>query len=417
MQTTDVIVIGAGQAGLAVSHCLARRGIDHVVLERGRVAERWRSERWDSAKLLTPNWQSRLPGYAYDGPEPDGFMSMPEVVAFFERYAAITPAPIQSHTRVSSVAADPFGYRVRTDRGELRARNVVLATGHCDRPARPAWARTLDRRVHQLAPTTYRNPAALPEGGVLVVGASSSGVQIADELARAGRAVTLAVGRHTRLPRRYRGADILWWLDRIGAFDETVTEVHDRSAALAQPSLQLVGSEPPRDLDLGTLLRAGVRLCGRALGASGPHVAFEDDLSCTVQAADAKLDRLLQRIDLHARALAVQDAPAAAEPSTPIDLSAARAAASIDLSAERISSIVWATGFRRDYGFLELPVLDARDEIIHVRGVTPAAGLYVIGLRLLYTRKSSFIDGAALDAEYIAGHIGARLGIRASAAA
>jgi putative flavoprotein involved in K+ transport len=415
MQTTDVVVIGAGQAGLAISHCLGQRGIDHVVLERGRIAERWRSERWDSLRLLTPNWQSRLPGYAYSGPDPDGFMPSAEVVSFFERYAAISAAPVQSNTCVSSVAADAAGYRVLTDHGELRARNVVVAIGHCDRPTRPAWARALDRRVLQLAPTQYRNPGALPDGGVLVVGASSSGAQIADELSRAGRAVTLAVGRHTRLPRRYRGADIMWWLDRIGSFDETLAEMPDPVAALAQPSMQLVGSQPPRDLDLGTLLRAGVRLCGRALHASGTRVAFEDDLACTVTASDAKLQRLLRRMDDYARRL--PDAPDAIDPPAPIDLRAARACASIDLADERIASVVWATGFARDYHFLKLPVLDARGEIVHARGVTPAAGLYVIGLRLLHTRKSNFIDGVGSDAEYIARHIAARLGVRESAAA
>jgi putative flavoprotein involved in K+ transport len=417
MQSTDVIVIGAGQAGLATSHCLSQRGIDHVVLERGRVAERWRSERWDSLELLTPNWQSRLPGHVYTGPHPEGFMSMPEVVHFLARYAARSAAPVQSHTRVSRVEALGSGYRVSTDRGEFRASQVVLATGFCDLPARPRAAHELWRGLHQLAPSAYRNPAALAPGGVLVVGASASGVQIADELAASGRQVTLAVGRHTRLPRRYRGADIMCWLERIGSLDETISEVRDSVASRNQPSLQLVGSDPPRDLDLSTLAQRGVRICGRFADVAGTRVWFADDLASSVHAADRKLLRLLQRIDRYVAASPALDSTEPARQPTPIDVSAMRSTRSLDLAAEGMTTVIWATGFRRDYSWLRVPVLDASEEIIHARGVTPAAGLYAMGLRFQHTRKSSFIDGVAKDAEYVARQIAARLGMRESDAA
>jgi putative flavoprotein involved in K+ transport len=415
VQRSDVIIIGAGQAGLAMSHQLSQRGIDHVILDRGRIAERWRSERWHSLKLLTPNRLSRLPGHAYDGPQPDGFMSRLEVVEFLERYAARSGAPIEEHTRVQRMEAHGVGYRVATDRGEFSAAHVVLATGYCDLPAQPKAANAL--RVHQLTANTYREPSALAPGAVLVVGAAASGVQIADELARSGRSVTLAVGRHTRLPRRYRGTDIMNWLDRIGALDETTEDVRDVAASRDQPSLQLVGSEPPRDLDLSTLARRGVRICGRVADASSTRVWFADNLAHSLRSADAKLQRLLQRIDTYVSANPALGAIKAQLHPQPIDPSAMRSSAVLDLTAEGISNVIWATGFRRDYRWLHVPVLDARGELIHTRGITPAEGLYALGLRFQYTRKSSFIDGVGADADYIARHIAARLGMRESVAA
>jgi putative flavoprotein involved in K+ transport len=417
VQHSDVIVIGAGQAGLAMSHQLGQRGIDHVVLERGRIAERWRSERWPALQLLTPNWQSRLPGYAYSGPQPDGFMTITELVHVLERYAAHSSAPVQSQTRVRSVEPHAGGYRVRSDRGDFTAAHVVIATGYCDVPARPDIARSLRGDVQQLAPNAYRTASALPPGGVLVVGGSASGVQIADDLARSGRSVTLAVGRHTRLPRRYRGADIMAWLDRIGSLNETIEDVRDPRASRAQPSLQLVGSDPARDLDLATLAQRGVRICGRLNGVSGARVQLADDLSRSVHAADAKLRRLLSRIDDYIAATpALSDSEPQPHPA-PIDVAALRSTHELDLAAEGISTLIWATGFRRDYRWLQVPVFDADGELIHARGVTPSEGLYALGLRFQHTRKSSFIDGVGADAEYIARQIAARLGMRESVAA
>jgi putative flavoprotein involved in K+ transport len=411
MFSTDVCVIGAGQAGLATSHHLSLRGIDHVVLDRGDVGERWRSERSESLSLLTPNWQSRLPGHVYSGPKPDGFMSMPEVIALLEGYAIRNAAPIWRHTRVLRVESHAAGYRVSTDRGEIVASNVVIATGFTDVPARPRDAQRLSPRLHQLAPRMYRNPASLPAGGVLVVGASASGAQIADELARAGRDVTLAVGRHTRLPRRYRGADIMWWFERLGVWDETAESLPDPAASRAQPSMQLIGSEPARDLDLRTLLGRGVRLTGRLRDVDLERVKFAPDLASSMQRADRKLERLLSRID---------DAAPSGKPferPEPIAAMCPPAIETLDLATERISTVIWATGYRRDYSWLRVPVLGADRELVHERGITPAAGIYAVGLRFQHTRKSNFIDGVGADAEYVVRDIAERLGVRASVAA
>ena len=394
MQHTDAIIIGAGQAGLAMSQCLGRRGIDHVVLDRGRVAERWRSERWDSLRLLTPNWMSRLPGWSYRGPDPDGYMTMPEVVRFLEGYARAGSAPVETGVTVRSVERTANGYRIETDRGTRTARVVVVTTGHCDVPVVPTIARHFPGDLVQITPSRYRNPDSLPDGGVLVVGASATGVQLAEELHRSGRPVTLSVGRHTRLPRLYRGNDIMWWMDRIGVLDERADRARDLSRARAQPSLQLVGHPDRRTIDLAALREQGVRIVGRTAGADGQRVHLHDDLAETTAAAQATMERLLARIDAAAGGSPV------AEASRPIALPPSPAV--LDMAAEGIRSVVWATGFRRDYGWLKVPVLDASGEIVHHGGVTPSPGLYVLGLRFLRRRKSNFIDGVGADAEELA---------------
>ncbi|HEY0836895.1 MAG TPA: NAD(P)-binding domain-containing protein [Azospirillum sp.] len=399
MQHSDAVIIGAGQAGLAMSHCLGRQGIDHVVLDRGRVGERWRSERWDSLRLLTPNWMSRLPGWSYRGADPDGYMTMPEVVRYLEDYARSSAAPVETGTVVRAVERTPHGYRVETNRGVRATRAVVIATGQCDVPMVPAMARHLPPDIHQITPQHYRNPDQLPEGGVLVVGASATGVQLAEELHRAGRPVTLSVGRHTRLPRLYRGRDILWWMDRIGVLDETADQVPDIVRARAQPSLQLVGHPDRRTIDLMTLREQGVRIVGRAEGIDGHRVGIRDDLAETTAAAQRKLERLLARID----ARTGDGGPFAREVPAPIGLGPSPAA--LDLRAEGIRSVVWATGYRRDYGWLKVPVLDAAGEVVHHGGITPSPGLYVLGLRFLRRRKSNFIDGVGADAEELAGDV------------
>jgi putative flavoprotein involved in K+ transport len=408
MRRTGTVVIGGGQAGLAMSRCLTGCRIEHVVLERGRVAERWRSERWDSLRLLSPNWQSRLPGFRYEGPDPDGYMRMPEVVDFLERFARSFDAPLEERTAVLAVEPTGAGYRVTTDRGAWEAPSVVVATGHCDTPFVPGLAGHLPGDVVQVVPSRYRNPGQLPEGGVLVVGASASGVQLADEIHASGRPVTLAVGRHTRLPRVYRGRDILWWLDAMGVFDESAVDVFDLAISRNQPSLQLVGRPDRATLDLPVLQRRGIRLAGRASGAAEGRVFFADDLVVQTVAADARLARLVQRIDIFAARTGLENEVEPPEPFRPF-LWPEPAPAAIDLRKEGIRSVVWATGFRRLYPWLKVPVLDARGEIRHDGGVTPAPGLYVIGLYFLRRRKSSFIDGVGGDARDLAVHLAAHL--------
>ena len=270
MPTTDTVVIGAGHAGLAVSNRLTAAGRDHVVLDRGQGEERWRSERWDSLHLLTPNWMTRLPGWSYTGPDSEGYMAARQFISHLERYAESFAAPVLTGTTVLAVTRTARGYRVVTDQGSWNTRHVVVATGPWGKPRVPDCIESHAGDLHVTTASAYRNPDALPDGGVLVVGASSSGVQIADELARTGRHVALAVGRHTRMPRRYRGMDIFWWLERTGRLSRTIDDVRDPVAARNEPSLQLMGrNEADRfaeSLDLASLAGRGVRVAGRVHG-------------------------------------------------------------------------------------------------------------------------------------------------------
>jgi putative flavoprotein involved in K+ transport len=411
MKQSHTIIIGGGQAGLAMSRCLSDRSVDHVVLERGRVAERWRSERWDSLTLLTPNWQSRLPGFRYDGPDPDGYMSMPELVGFFDRYAARSRAPVETGTAVTRVETAGERFRVRTSRGDWLARNVVVATGYSDVPHVPPSASRLSPRVMQVVPTAYRNPGLLPPGGVLVVGASATGIQLAEEIHASGRPVTLAVGSHLRMPRAYRGRDILWWLDAMGILRATVDSVFDIRASRGQPSLQLLGRSDLRRLDVAALRHRGVRLVGRMMSVDVEMVRFDDDIIATTVASDLKLAQLLTRIDDFVARMGLEGEVADPEPFEPtwpaaFDIVPGR----LNLRAERIQSVVWATGFRRRYPWLAAPVFDEHGEIRHRGGVTPLRGLYVLGMHFQRRRNSAFIDGVGDDARVLAEVISRRRG-------
>jgi putative flavoprotein involved in K+ transport len=397
---TNTVIIGGGQAGLALSHCLSALAIDHVVMERGKLAQRWRSQSWDSLRLLTPNWMTRLPGFHYDGDDGDGFMSIRELVAFFERYAATFRPPLLTETSVHSVDARSTGFRVGTSGGSWVADSVVVATGSCDVPFVPDVSRRLAPSITQIVPAEYRRPERLPAGGVLVVGASATGVQLADEIQRSGRQVTLAVGNHTRLPRSYRGHDILWWLDRAGILDR---RVGPESRQHRRPSLQLVGKPDHSSLDLATLHESGVRFVGRVQHIDGHRVRVADDLGATTAAADIKMGDLLTRIDQHiARHGFAAPAPEAFRPTWPL---ASATPEVLDLKVERITTVVWATGYRRAFPWLRVPVLDAHGEIAHVDGETRMPGLYVLGFNFQRRLNSSFIDGVGADASVIAGRI------------
>ncbi len=415
MKHVDTLIVGGGQAGLALSRCLTDRSVTHVVLERGQIGERWRSERWDSLRLLTPRWQSRLPGHAYRGPDPDGYMSRQEVIEYLEGYAASFPAPVETGVTVESAQRIGQEYIVQTDRGTWTANRLVVATGDCHESFVPDLATNLSADVHQVVPTAYRNPTQLPEGGVLVVGASATGLQLASEIHATGRPVTLSVSRHTRLPRTYRGRDILAWLDEMGLFGERAEEVRDLTASRAQPSLQLIGSDDRRTLDLQVAMEEGIRLTGRTIGADGHTVRFDDNLVEDVAAADLKLARLRMRIDQHIAAAGLSGLVPPPSPLSMTDVGSGPS--SLDLSQQGIRSVLWATGFKRSYPWLSASVFDERGEIVHEGGVTPEPGLYVMGLRFLRRRNSSFIDGQALDAEEIADHILAHQQARSTAAA
>jgi putative flavoprotein involved in K+ transport len=375
------------------------------VLERGDVANSWRRERWDSLRLLTPNWQSRLPGLAYDGPDPDGYMTSAEVAALIARFAGVSAAPVRTQTAVTSVTRDDTGYRLETSRGPIAARAVVLASGACNVPVVPAVAGGVPADILQVTPFDYGNPERLPEGGVLVVGASATGVQLAAEIQRSGRPVTLSVGEHVRLPRTYRGRDVLWWMDASGVWNQRYDEIEDLTRARRLPSPQLVGTPERATLDLNALQDLGVTLVGRLSTIRDGRALFSGGLRNVFALADLKQERLLDAFDQWARASGRDDEVAPSERFEPTRVPAS-SPLQIDLRRGGIRAIVWATGFRPDYRWLRVPVVDEKGQLRHDGGVVvDAPGLYALGLPVLRRRKSTFIHGIEDDARDVIDHL------------
>ena len=400
----STVIIGAGHAGLAMSRRLSERSIDHVVLERGEVANSWRNERWDSLRLLTPNWQSRLPAMSYRGDDPDGYMTMPEVADLIVRYAATIDAPLRLGTTVTRVAAVDASYVVETDHGNWTCDNVVIASGGSNIANVPDIARDVPSSVAMVTPMTYRCPDDLDDRRVLVVGASATGVQLADEIRRSGRPVTISVGEHVRMPRVYRGRDVFWWLDAAGISDERHDDIDDLVRARNLPSPQLIGTPEHRTIDLNELTDVGVEMVGR-LGRINEGVAqFSGSLANVCMLADLKLNRLLQTFDDWAADgdLLGVEAPHRFDPTRV----PSPPCTEIDLDAHAVGTIVWATGYRPDYSWLDLPVLDRKGRIRHDGGVVEESpGVYVVGLNMLRRRGSSFIHGANRDSEELADHL------------
>jgi putative flavoprotein involved in K+ transport len=357
--------------------------------------------------LLTPNWLSRLPGWSYRGADPHGYMSAAEVVTHLDGYRRHVGAPVHTATTVQSVRSDLDGFVVATDQGCWRSRAVVVASGAASHPRIPAISRELPAAISQITPIGYRNPSQVG-ANVLVVGASASGAQIADEITRSGRRVTLAVGDHVRLPRTYRGKDIHWWLDAIGQLDERHDEVEDINRARRLPSLQLVGSPQRRALDLGTLAAQGVELVGRLAGVAGAALQFSGSLPNLCASADLKLGRLLDRIDEFAARTGLDGLDPPNRPS-PIRVGVPRTALKVGV----VDTVVWATGFRPRYPWLEEHLLDRKGQIRHDGGVLEQPGMYVLGLPFTRRRKSSFLDGVGPDARELTDHLIAHLHKRA----
>jgi putative flavoprotein involved in K+ transport len=412
MKQITAVVIGAGHAGLAMSRRLTQRSIDHVVLERGEVANSWRTGRWPSLRLLTPNWQTRLPGYNYAGDDPDGYMPVADVVTTLTRYARVIGAPVRTGVTVHAMRAAPQGFQIRADGEVLHAWAVVLATGACTVPAVPSVADAVPPSVTTLTPLTYRDPGQLPGGGVLVVGASATGVQLAAEIHRSGRPVTLSVGEHVRLPRTYRGRDIFWWLRATGLLAERYDQIDDLTRARHLPSPQLTGTREAAMSDLNSLTAEGVRITGR-LGRIADGVAqFSGSLPNTCALADLKMNRFLNRADEWATTAGLDDelppphrfARTYVDPHAPLEL---------DLTTGEITTVLWATGFRPDHSWIDIPVRDRAGHIRHDGGVvTGAPGLYVLGLPVLRTRASTYIHGAVTDSEAVASHLRTHLGTK-----
>ncbi|HET7524471.1 MAG TPA: NAD(P)-binding domain-containing protein, partial [Burkholderiaceae bacterium] len=355
--TVDVIVVGGGHSGLAMSHALSQRALEHVVLERGEVAHAWRTERWDSLRLLTPNWMTRLPGHAYDGADPDGYMSAGDVAGLLSTYATKIAAPVLTRTTVLRVEPCRDGYRVVTDRGQWRCRALVLASGAFNTPVVPPVAAALGTGIEQVSAQTYRHPGQLDDGGVLVVGASATGLQLAQEIQASGRPVTLAVGEHVRMPRTYRGRDIQWWMLAAGVLDQRIEDLDDPERARRVPSPQLVGTRERTTLDLNVLREQGVTLVGRLMGVRDGNAQFSGSLRNVCALADLKMNRLLDLFDDWALRNGVVGDVAPRERPAPTEV---EARAQLGLDLREIRTVVWATGLRPDHSWLDAPVFDRR---------------------------------------------------------
>lgn len=398
----DTVIVGGGQAGLAMSYHLDRRGCPHVILERARVAECWRSERWDSLTFQFPNWAMQLPGYPYQGDDPDGFAPRDEVVRFIESYAAYIRAPLRCGVSANSIRQEPGSarFQVQTDGTLIEAGNVVIATGPYQKPAIPQDMQHALHGVFQVHSSRYRNPAQLPDGAVLVVGSGNSGCQIAEDLLRSGRRAYLAVGGHWRAPRRYRGRDCTWWEFALGEFDQPAEKKPARKITRL-----LTGVDGGHDMDLRRLARDGVVLLGHVLSVQDGKLTLAPDLGDSLKQADAWFDEFLRSADEHVRVNGL-DLPRdeGARERLPDPKEACEPLRELDLKAAGVSSVVWASGFAYDFGWVHLPVFGAAGPI-HRRGVTNVTGFYFIGLSWLSKRKSSLMAGVGEDAEFIAAHI------------
>lgn len=402
MRHISTVIIGAGQAGLAMSKCLSDRSVAHVVVERGEVAQSWMKDRWDSLRLLTPNWQSRLPGYGYKGPDPDGYMNMPQITGYLRDYAHAIDAPVEEHTAVHSVTSHGNNYLVRTNKGDWICDHVVVASGACARPKLPQLAGAVPEGVTQLSLGTYKSPDQVAKGGVLVVGGSASGVQIAAELCKAGHAVTLAVGEHIRAPRRYRGRDIQWWMDRSGILDVRVKDVDDIERARRVPSFQLMGDSGIGSIDLNTLQAMGVAVTGRLVGIQNGMAQFSGSVANHCAMSDLKIGRLLKHFDDWAERVNITGLPEAQ--LLPPTLLSNPPHLMSNLRNGAICTIIWATGYSPEFSWLKLPVFDRKSILVHDQGIV-APGLYVLGLPFMRRRKSALIDGVGGDAQALSDHL------------
>ncbi|WP_428646307.1 flavin-containing monooxygenase [Roseibium sp.] len=398
MRSTTTLIVGAGQCGLAMSHELTRRSIDHIVLDAGQAGESWRTRRWPSLTLLTPNWMNLLPGQRFARGDPDDYMTARGFADAIGDWVERHDPPLLGHTKVHSLTRDSRGFRAETSNGPICSRSAVIATGACAIPRIPSFAAEIPAHAAQVSPIDYRGPAELPPGDALVVGASASGLQIARELALSGRNVTIAAGNHGRLPRVYRDADILMWMHLIGVFDEPFTDVDDLERVRRTPSLPLIGSPDRECLDLNSLQDLGVEVVGRLADVRDGSALFSGGLPHVAAAADLKMNRLLNRIDQWVRDHGFEDLVAPTQRFAPTRLPAEPR---LTLDLNTVKTVVWATGFTPDHQFVRMPVFDRKGRIRHQGGFV-APGLYVMGLPYLRTARSVHIDGAQQDAAALA---------------
>ncbi len=401
-----VIIVGGGQAGLSMSYFLKAQGIDHVIFEKQRIAHAWREQRWDSFCLVTPNWQCKLPGYPYPGPDPHGFMLKDEIVAYVESYAEMIAAPVREGVAVSRVARDAAGrFTVETSAGACTADAVVFAVSGYHVPTIPRIAERIAPAIRQIHSSAYRNPAQLPEGAVLVVGTGQSGCQIAEDLHLAGRRVHLVVGSAPRCPRFYRGRDAVDWLSDLGQYDLPVDQHPAGEAVRRKANHYLTGRDGGRDIDLRRFALEGMTLHGRLETVENGVLQFRDDLAANLDAADAVYNGICGLIDRHIAEQGIA-APEGAH-YTPVWTPEA-APATLDPLEAGITGIVWSTGFRPDWSWVELPIFNGAGYPVHRRGITALDGAYVLGLPWLHSWGSGRFVGVGRDAGYIAERIAAQ---------
>jgi putative flavoprotein involved in K+ transport len=406
----DTVVIGGGQAGLAASYFLTQQGREHIVLEQHRIGEAWRSGRWDSFTLVTPNWALDLPGGAYSGADPDGFMPRANIVAYLEQYAEIFKAPVKSGVRVTAVDRNPDGsYRVATCDSEYEADNVIVATGGFQLPKIPDFSLNISPKVEQIHSGQYRNPEVLPPGAVLVVGSGQSGCQLAEELQQSGRRVYLTVGSAGRVPRRYRGEDAFWWLLKLGFFDQTIEQLPTPQARFAA-NPQVTGKNGGHTLNLHQFAQDGIVLLGHLRGADGSTLTLATDLAENMAKSDAQSANFMNNSDAWVKKAGL-DMPEDEE-TRAIELAQWEPlpeATELDLDKSDITTIVWAGGYRADYSIVHLPILGQDGYPVHLGGVTEYPGLYFLGLPWLSKRKSPLLYGVGDDAAHIVEHIAGRV--------
>lgn len=405
-ERTEVLIVGGGQAGIAMSEHLGRAGIAHLVLERGRIAERWRSERWDSLVANGPAWHDRFPGLEFEGVSPDAFVAKESIADYLAAYADMVSAPIRTGVEVTDVHRNPdgAGFVAETSQGRIVARYVVAATGPFQRPLIPPIVPD-DAGVTQIHSAAYRNPDALPEGGVLVVGAGSSGAQIAAELRQAGREVHLSVGPHDRPPRRYRDRDFVWWLGVLNLWDA------DALPGAEHTTIAVTGADGGHTVDFRDLAADGITLLGRTEAFSDGKLTFAGDLAENIARGDANLTALLDAADawIDRNGLDLPEEPGARD-FGPLPASASDPIRALDLADAGIATIIWATGFGLDFGWLKVDAFDEAGQPAHKRGVSSEPGVYFLGLPWQSRRGSSFIWGVWHDAKFVADHIAKQRG-------
>lgn len=399
----DTVIIGGGQAGLAMSFQLRERGREHVVLERRQVAERWRSERWDSLRFQFPNWSVCLPGMSHTGNDLNGFLHHTRITRFIEDYAAQIGAPVRENTEVMALRQQTGGYVAETRDGDILARRVVIATGPFQRPLIPHFSKNLPSFIYQVDAAHYRSPDELPRGAVLVVGSGASGCQIADELLQSGRTVFFSVSRHRRVPRRYRGKDMMWWFERMGRFDVTIDAFPSRKYP---PSTVITGMNGGYDIDVRRFAMEGVNVLGRVQGISDGTLALASDANQVLAEADkaytdfiAAAGKLASSPDLQS---SLGEDDSRTPPANPPEIDAVPA---INLQDANIHSVIWATGHSFDFDWIKLPVIDANGAPVQQRGVTGCPGVYFLGLHWMHTFKSGLFSFVGEDAAYLAEHM------------